>query len=65
MAVAEQAQPTSPAVRGRQRRAREEELLVWPDLVFIEFISAVLFIGTLAILSVLVDAVLLDRKSVV
>lgn len=63
MAVAEQAQPTSQAVRGRQRRAREEELLVWPDLVFIEFISAVLFIGTLAILSVLVDAVLLDQAN--
>jgi quinol---cytochrome c reductase cytochrome c subunit, bacillus type len=63
MAVAEQAQPASPAVRGRQRRAREEELLVWPDLVFIEFISAVLFTGTLAILSVLVDAVLLDQAN--
>ena len=63
MAVAEQAQAASPAVRGRQRRAREEELLVWPDLVFIEFISAVLFIGTLSILSVLVDAVLLDQAN--
>jgi len=63
MAVAEQAQPVSPAVRGRQRRAREEELLVWPDLVFIEFIAAVLFTATLAILSVLVDAVLLDQAN--
>ena len=63
MAVAEQAQPASPAVRGRQRRAREEELLVWPDLVFIEFIAAVLFTATLAILSVLVDAVLLDEAN--
>jgi len=63
MAVAEQAQPASQAVRGRQRRAREEELLVWPDLVFIEFIAALLFIATLAILSVLVDAVLLDRAN--
>jgi hypothetical protein len=63
MAVAEQAQPASPAVRGRQRRAREEELLVWPDLVFVEFIAAVLFMATLAILSVLVDAVLLDQAN--
>jgi len=63
MAVSEQAQPVSGAVRGRQRRAREEELLVWPDLVFIEFIATVLFTITLAILSVLVDAVLLDRAN--
>ena len=63
MAVAEQAQPAPRAVRGRQRRAREEELLVWPDLVFIEFIAAVLFTATLAVLSVLVDAVLLDQAN--
>src|SRR3712207_7198663 len=37
----------------RPKRAREEELLVWPDLVFVEFISAVLFTITLTI----------DRKS--
>lgn len=63
MAVAEQAQPASRAVRARQRRVREEELLVWPDLVFVEFISAVLFLGLLAILSVLVDAILLDQAN--
>jgi menaquinol-cytochrome c reductase cytochrome b/c subunit len=56
-----QAQPSSAAVRGRQRRAREEELLVWPDLVFIEFICAVLFTILIVILAVLVDALLLDR----
>ena len=58
-----QAQPSSAAVRGRQRRAREEELLVWPDLVFIEFISAVLFTVLILILAVTVDAVLLDRAN--
>ena len=63
MAVAEQAQPASRAVRARQRRVREEELLVWPDLVFIEFISAVLFLGLLAVLSILVDAILLDQAN--
>jgi len=63
MAVAEQAQPASRAVRARQRRVREEELLVWPDLVFVEFISAVLFLGLIAILSVLVDAILLDQAN--
>ena len=63
MAVAEQAQPASSAVRGRQRRVREEELLVWPDLVFVEFISAVLFLGLLAVLSIMVDAILLDEAN--
>jgi hypothetical protein len=58
-----QAQPASAAVRARQRRAREEELLVWPDLVFIEFISAVLFTVLIVILAVLVDSVLLDRAN--
>ncbi|MCK9486666.1 MAG: hypothetical protein M0R73_08190 [Dehalococcoidia bacterium] len=58
-----QAQPSSAAVRGRQRRAREEELLVWPDLVFIEFISAVLFTILIVILAVMVDSVLLDRAN--
>ena len=38
-----ESQAASAAVRGRARRQREEELLVWPDLVFIEFISAVVF----------------------
>ena len=56
-------EPISKAVRGRKSRAREEELLVWPDLVFIEFICAVLFTVLILILSVLVDAVLLDRAN--
>lgn len=58
-----QAQPSSAAVRARQRRAREEELLVWPDLVFIEFIAAVLFTVLILILAVMVDSILLDRAN--
>ncbi len=58
-----QAQPSSAAVRGRARRAREEELLVWPDLVFIEFISAVLFTILIVVLAVMVDSILLDRAN--
>lgn len=53
----------SRAVEARKRRQREEELLVWPDLVFIEFISAVLFTVLIVGLAVLVDAVLLDRAN--
>ena len=34
----------------KPRREREQEVLVWPDLVFIEFISAVLFTLTLTLL---------------
>lgn len=53
----------SRAVEARKRRQREEEVLVWPDLVFIEFISAVLFTILIVVLSVLVDAILLDRAN--
>jgi quinol-cytochrome oxidoreductase complex cytochrome b subunit len=67
MAVATEAQAgagsASPAVRARQSRRREEELLVWPDLVFIEFISAVLFTLTLTILSIVINAPLQDRAN--
>ncbi len=42
-----EAQRVAEAARGRQRRPREEELLVWPDLVFIEFVAAVLFLNPL------------------
>ncbi len=58
-----QAQPVSQAVKARQRRAREEELLVWPDLVFIEFICAVLFTILIVVLAVMVDSILLDRAN--
>ena len=64
MATARSTQmPASEAVRGRMRRQREEELLVWPDLVFVEFICAVVFTIMLVILSVLVNAVLLDQAN--
>jgi len=53
----------SAAVRGRARRQREEELLVWPDLVFIEFISAVLFTLTFTLLSIAINAPLQDRAN--
>lgn len=44
------------ATQVRPRREREEELLVWPDLVFVEFICAVLFTATFTIISALVNA---------
>jgi menaquinol-cytochrome c reductase cytochrome b/c subunit len=53
----------SAAVRGRARRQREEELLVWPDLVFIEFIAAVLFALTFTMLSIAINAPLQDRAN--
>ena len=49
------------AVRTRPRREREAEVLVWPDLVFIEFISAVIFSIALLVLSAMVNAPLLNR----
>ena len=49
------------AVRIRARREREEEVLVWPDLVFIEFISAIIFTIALMVLSSFINAPLLDR----
>ena len=56
-------QSSSKAVPDRKTRKREEELLVWPDLVFIEFISALLFMLTLTILSILINAPLQDRAN--
>lgn len=46
-----------------QARARDEEVLVWPDLVFIEFIAAMIFTITLFVLGVLVNAPLLDQAN--
>ena len=54
------ARPSRPA---RQRREREEELLVWPDLLFPEFISAVLFTITFILLSIFIDAPLLNQAN--
>ena len=53
---------TAPA-QVRARREREEELLVWPDLVFVEFICAVLFTVTFVVLSTIFDAPLLNRAN--
>ena len=46
-----------------QARARDEEVLVWPDLVFIEFIAAMVFTLTLFLLGILVNAPLLDQAN--
>jgi menaquinol-cytochrome c reductase cytochrome b/c subunit len=46
-----------------QTRARDEEVLVWPDLVFVEFISALLFTLTIFALSALMNAPLLDQAN--
>jgi hypothetical protein len=51
-----------PAARP-QPRSREEEVLVWPDLVFVEFISAMVFTVTLFVLSAAVNAPLLDEAN--
>jgi hypothetical protein len=53
----------TPAARPRPKREREEEVLVWPDLVFVEFIAAVLFTITFMILSVFINAPLLNRAN--
>lgn len=47
----------------RPRREREQELLVWPDLVFIEFIAAVVFTLAFIILSTVLDAPLLNEAN--
>jgi hypothetical protein len=47
----------------RQRRERDQELLVWPDLVFVEFICAMLFTISFVILSTFVNAPLLNRAN--
>jgi hypothetical protein len=47
----------------RPRREREEELLVWPDLVFVEFICAVLFTFAFTVMSALINAPLINRAN--
>lgn len=62
--MAVETRPLSPAkARPRPKREREEEVLVWPDLVFVEFICAVLFTITFLILSVFINAPLLNRAN--
>ncbi|HEX5940233.1 MAG TPA: hypothetical protein VFZ12_07715 [Dehalococcoidia bacterium] len=48
----------------RPRRDREQEVMVWPDLVFIEFISSVVFSIAFIALSVIYDAPLLAEANV-
>lgn len=59
---AERRAPANPGER-RARRERDEEVLVWPDLVFVEFICAVLFTVTLTILSAAISGPLLDKAN--
>jgi menaquinol-cytochrome c reductase cytochrome b/c subunit len=47
----------------RVRRERDEEVLVWPDLVFVEFICAVLFTVTLTVLSAAISGPLLCKAN--
>jgi hypothetical protein len=54
---------TTTPTQARPRREREEELLVWPDLVFVEFICAVLFTLTFTVISALVNAPLINRAN--
>ena len=61
MAVATQATGARESVR--LKRERDQELLVWPDLVFIEFIAAVVFTITFVILSAVVNAPLLNQAN--
>ncbi len=60
--MAVESQRSRPA-RPRPKREREEEVMVWPDLVFIEFISAALFLLTFIMLSVFINAPLLNRAN--
>ena len=63
MAIATPAHGAGAKETVRQKRERDQELLVWPDLVFVEFICAVLFTITFVILSVLVNAPLLNQAN--
>src|SRR6185312_10603503 len=61
MAVATPAASARETVR--QKRERDQELLVWPDLVFVEFICAVLFTITFVVLATFFDAPLLNKAN--
>jgi menaquinol-cytochrome c reductase cytochrome b/c subunit len=47
----------------RAKRERDEEVLVWPDLVFVEFIAAILFLVLMLLLSTVINAPLLDQAN--
>ena len=44
-------------------RRREEEVLVWPDLLFVEFIAALIFTIGIMVLSFAANAPLLDEAN--
>lgn len=62
MAVEAQAVPRTEALP-RPRREREQELLVWPDLVFVEFIAAVVFTVAFVVLASVIDSPLLNQAN--
>src|SRR5579871_5293805 len=55
--------PTRPMSNPRARRERDEEVLVWPDLVFVEFISAVLFTILMMALATIINPPKLDQAN--
>jgi hypothetical protein len=57
------ATPTADRESVRQKRERDQELLVWPDLVFIEFIAAMVFTIAFVVLSTVLNAPLLNRAN--
>ena len=63
MVVEAEGQAPAAQARPRPKRSREEEVLVWPDLLFIEFIAAVLFTVSFLIVSVFINAPLLNRAN--
>ena len=63
MALEAQREAAPAPARPRPKREREEEVMVWPELVFIEFIAATLFTVTFLIVSVFINAPLLNRAN--
>src|SRR5581483_2447563 len=63
MAIAIERAPGGQRETVRQKRERDQELLVWPDLVFVEFICAVLFTVTFVMLSTFFNAPLLNKAN--
>src|SRR2546430_2164212 len=62
MATQAPANPAAQAQR-RPRRERDEEVLVWPDLVFVEFIAAVLFTILMLALATIINPPRLDQAN--
>lgn len=64
MAIAERpAAQRRPVTERKPRRERDEEVLVWPDLVFVEFICSVVFTITLTLLSTAISGPLLGKAN--